>query len=164
MSDRIVLMNNGRIEQVAAPEDLYRNPETEFAAEFLGESNFLPGTADTDGTRGVIRLASGETVVVPRSSSVQPRSAVKVMVRPERLSLNAVDGPLDNGLNTATGSIVERTFLGGVVRHLIELSDGTVVRSVTSSEMPKDELAPGNKTRISWRPDDSIVFRTKTSH
>lgn len=164
MSDRIVLMNNGRIEQVAAPEELYRHPKTEFAAEFLGESNFLPGSMSVDGQKKVIRLAGGEIVMPPRECSVLEGQAQKLMVRPERLGLHTAQTSFAEGLNRVTGTVIERTFLGGVVRHLVELADGTVVRSVTSGEAPTDELMPGQKATMSWRPDDAIAFGTQTSH
>ena len=163
MSDRIVLMNNGRIEQVAAPETLYRRPETEFAAEFLGESNFLPGVAAGDGGDPAIHLSSGETVAPPEGSPLSVGEAVKIMVRPEKLSLLFGEQDAAAGLNRASGTVVERIFLGGVTRHLVELADGTVVRSVTSGETRHGALAPGDAVVVAWRPDDAIVFRTENA-
>jgi putative spermidine/putrescine transport system ATP-binding protein len=86
MSDRIVVMNAGRIEQIGRPDDIYERPRTRFVAEFIGRMNMLPGTVGED---GAVRLADGSAIRLPLPDGVAPGAAVHVAVRPERARLAA---------------------------------------------------------------------------
>ena len=99
MSDRIVVMNRGRVDQVGRPEDIYRDPHTAFVARFVGESSLLPGTlVRTEGAHAVVRLAHGGGSVRARNRCGDRAggAAVAVVVRPEAISLApAGSGMLD---------------------------------------------------------------------
>src|SRR5690606_34218243 len=86
LSDHVVLMNKGRIEQSGTPEEMYSRPATRFAAGFIGESNFLQATLDeVRGGEARIVLATGEQVVAAAPSSVSPGDRVHLAIRPGRL-------------------------------------------------------------------------------
>src|SRR3954453_22177216 len=125
MSDRIAVFNDGRIEQVASPADLYEHPATEFVAGFVGTSNVV----ERDGRRFTIR--------------------------PEKIHIGGEDEPVREGLTSETGRIAEVVFLGRVTRYMVELDDGGTLVAVrqnleTSSQ---DALKQrGNRARLQWRP------------
>ncbi|MGP2494478.1 ABC transporter ATP-binding protein [Mesorhizobium sp. PUT5] len=160
LSDRIVLMNHGRIEQVAAPEELYRRPDTEFAAEFLGDSNFLSGKAAGTGQSQSICLSSGEDVRAPQECVLSSGAAVKVMVRPEKIVLRPLGTCASEDLNIVPATVVERVFLGGMTRLILELADGTPVRAVSSDDMTVAEIASGTRINMGWHPKDAIIFKS----
>jgi putative spermidine/putrescine transport system ATP-binding protein len=125
MSDRIAVFNNGRIEQVATPAELYEHPASEFVAGFVGTSNVV----ERDGHRFTIR--------------------------PEKIHIGPESEPARDGFTNETGLIREVVYLGPVTRYIVELDKGGELVAVrqnleTSSQ---DALKQrGNRTRLQWRP------------
>jgi spermidine/putrescine transport system ATP-binding protein len=160
MSDRIAVMNGGRYEQLGDPESLYERPATRFVAGFLGVSNLLPGSVDgADGTFGLVRLADGETVRVPRGVLNGHRD-VEVVVRPEKIRLAAADGDLPSGVNALVGTIVDASYLGVSTQYLVETRSGSRV-SVYEQNVERTVHGslhrPGEEVRLSWSPDHTFA-------
>jgi spermidine/putrescine transport system ATP-binding protein len=148
MSDRIVLMNDGRIVQQGDPAEIYERPRSVFASNFIGEANLLRGTA-TDATR--VRI--GNVEVQAPATDVEPGSDVVVSVRPERIVL----GPQARGLaNVFDGRIARRIFLGNLVRFLVELAPGVIV--TVQALVDAADLAEGDEVVVGWERDSSIVL------
>ncbi|MFZ1481633.1 MAG: ABC transporter ATP-binding protein [Paracoccaceae bacterium] len=130
MSDQIVVMNAGRMEQIGSPEQVYEAPATGFVADFLGKANMLPGiVSSSDGARTTIALAAGQTVSV--AAALPPGRAVTVVVRPQKLSVGAV--PSGNRL---TGRVVSTSYLGGNAIYEIDIGGGTTIRANTQISGP----------------------------
>lgn len=128
MSDRIVVMNAGSIEQIGTPEEVYDTPATAFVADFLGKANMLAGKVSAStGTTATISLAAGQsaTVVSPRPLTVG--DAVTVVVRPQKLSVG--EGQTSNHLS---GCVLSTSYLGGSVIYEIDIGGGTMVRCHTA--------------------------------
>ena len=91
MSDRIAVMNDGAIEHLGTPRDIYEHPRTRFVAGFIGTSNLLTGTAtQVDGDRAVIEVSPDERIVVPVSGAgLAPGSPLELTVRPEKIEISA---------------------------------------------------------------------------
>ncbi|MCE0764147.1 ABC transporter ATP-binding protein [Pseudonocardia kujensis] len=131
MSDRVIVMNDGRIEQEGAPEDIYRRPATPFVASFLGSANLLDGTVDAPGR---VRLdGGGQTVAVPEDG---PLGGVQVMVRPEDVELMAPGA--DPDVAPLRGAVTSRMFVGSSYRYVVDC-DG---QSVTVSARERWEPGP----------------------
>src|SRR5262245_33660422 len=97
LSDRVVVMNHGLVEQIGSPEDVYRWPASRFVANFLGQSNFLPGTVETaDGNRSTIRLGNGAALIVANGGAVAGRR-VEAVVRAHRVLVGPAEAT--NGAN-----------------------------------------------------------------
>lgn len=145
MSDRICLMNGGRIEQLGSPTELYFQPATVFAADFLGESNFIDGRVRSSGPEGAtVETAAG---IVHGPGHFAAGAAVKVMVRPESLAL--AREPLA-GTNAMACRVSETIFVGGVTRHYVTLADGT---SVVAMELTDRDCTPpvgGEAMHVVW--------------
>jgi spermidine/putrescine ABC transporter ATP-binding subunit len=127
MSDLVVVMNKGKIEQQGAPAEVYEHPKSEFVANFLGNANFIPGTVVSveDGRIGVA-LADGARIYVGDAArSVQPGEAVNVVVRAEKIELNNPGA----GLN---GTIASVDYLGSTARYDITLSGGQKVMALAT--------------------------------
>jgi iron(III) transport system ATP-binding protein len=139
LADRIAVMREGRIVQVATPEELYFAPADRWTAEFVGAANILPGTR------------TGTVVATPVGAFPAPATAaegaVDVLVRPELVGLE-VDA-------TAEGEVVERTFLGHDVFYRVRLPDGTTVRS----QRPSNEAVPlGARVRLTVHDGPVVTF------
>jgi putative spermidine/putrescine transport system ATP-binding protein len=127
MSDRIAVFNQGIIEQIGSPRDIYDHPRTRFVAEFIGETNLLEGTVrghEADGT--TIELGSRAQLTVPRTDAIVPGARVLVSVRPERILLGAPSAAVQNRLPT---KILDSVYQGDHLRvQLDEAAFSLVVR------------------------------------
>src|SRR5919202_1188310 len=109
MSDRIAVMNGGRVEQVGSPREIYEHPRTAFVADFIGLLNALELTIDElVGGYAITRFGEGERVVVPVGAGRRAGETVRVAVRPERVQI----GPAADGGSRVDGTIAETVFLG----------------------------------------------------
>lgn len=153
MSDTIVVMNNGRIEQSGSPEELYNYPRTEFVARFIGEMNFFEGTAiavEDD----MVRFEWSGTTMLARRALVQPvpGKPVSAAVRPEYLSVSAAR-PID-GRNAVKGRIHERVFRGTELRYVV-LVEG--MRVDVSTRDPAAMSLP-DEVWVSWDPEKMFLL------
>jgi putative spermidine/putrescine transport system ATP-binding protein len=117
LSDRVVVMSEGRMEQVGTPFEIYNFPSTAFVASFVGTLNVLPGIV-TDAARGELTIA-GQPVRIERSFEGNLGREVSVALRPEMVSLGT-----EGGANRLTGSVTDVSFLGSIVRIRIGLAGG----------------------------------------
>jgi putative spermidine/putrescine transport system ATP-binding protein len=143
MADRVCVMRNGRIEQVATPDELYRHPVNGFVAEFVGTMNRIPG--QVDGT-GVAVL--GRTVAARGIDGRANRTAVDVLIRPEALHLVAVA----NG----AGIVTTKTFLGSITRVTALLDGDTSVRVDLGSEAAA-RIPTGASVEVTLVDDEVMV-------
>jgi putative spermidine/putrescine transport system ATP-binding protein len=127
ISDDVVVMQSGRVEQAGAPEELYANPTSEFVAAFVGAANRLPATI-VDPAAGTARW--GSTIIqATRLDQRRAGDLVTIVVRPERVAVRRAD-PDDKSLEGPAGEIVQRTFLGSSYRLTVETDAGAVVAEV----------------------------------
>ncbi len=130
LSDRVVVMSDGRMEQVGSPFEIYNFPATPFVASFVGTLNLVEARV-VEAAAGRIAIA-GQEVHAAGSVSAGSGGAVTVALRPEGLSLG--DGP--DGSNRLRGAISDVSFLGSVVRIRVRLGDGGPVLSVDTFNEP----------------------------
>jgi putative spermidine/putrescine transport system ATP-binding protein len=157
MSDRICLMNEGRIEQIGSPQDLYFRPRTVFAADFLGESNMLDATvAGTEGDAVVLSgVAGGVVLRASAPAGVRAGARVKLVVRPERLRLLR---PGEDAANVLEGVLRDVILVGGVTKYYVLLGDGrTVSASRLTTEAPPPVPADA-KVRVGWAVESGVVL------
>ena len=159
MSDRIAVMNRGRVEQVADPETVYDQPETTFVAGFIGVSNLMPAKVTA---AGEIQLEQGPTLHA-ETSSLRPGDRCHAVVRPEKLRIEALDGSgSSNGLPTVEGTVESSLYLGTSTQIAVDLGDDVrmTVLVPNASEAERRRL-PGGGVRVglSWEPENMHVVR-----
>jgi putative spermidine/putrescine transport system ATP-binding protein len=137
MSDRVGVMKDGKLEQIATPSELYSEPATAFVAEFVGTMNRIPGCLDGTGDQV---SAVGQTVPVMGGAADALAGDVDVLVRPEGLNITA--GPNGNGI------VADRTFLGSTTRISV-LLDGDHMVKVDQPSTVAAGLPPGTSVQIS---------------
>jgi spermidine/putrescine transport system ATP-binding protein len=144
MADSIVVMNDGHIEQMGDPAELYERPATAFVANFLGVSNLLPGTVEG---ADAVRLDSGSVLHVTADAIGGRRGAVSVGIRPEKLRI------ADGGTNTLSGEIVDRAYVGVSTQYVVRTPMGDVSVYVQGA----GSQAPGERMELSFEPDATFV-------
>jgi iron(III) transport system ATP-binding protein len=125
LSDRIVVMNRGRVEQIAPPTEIYVHPATPFVAEFIGQANFLRGTVESiqDGCARVAVLGRSLEADVQAGVGYTPGDPVTLVVRPEALTLRG-NGSVGSGI---PGEVRRAVFLGAVAEYDVDVADGTIL-------------------------------------
>jgi spermidine/putrescine transport system ATP-binding protein len=153
MSDRIVVMNNGAIEQLGTAEEIYNRPATRFVADFIGQINLLDATiVDREGDFAVAEV-SGVRQRVPAPGRVD--GPVAIGLRPQHLRVVGADDR-EAGLNLLKGRIVGRTYSGNLVHVDVELDGGQRVTVEAAPETPFD--AAGSPVVVGWRPERANVL------
>jgi spermidine/putrescine transport system ATP-binding protein len=156
MSDRIAVMNEGRVAQCGAPEDVYERPTEEFVAGFIGISNLLEGTITDDGH---VRIANGLEVPVAVPDGVEPGDTVNLSVRPEKI---AVDEEVEEGMIGLDATVEARVYLGVMTQITVSLADGARLVALEQAwhrSRAEDRWEPGMKITIGWRPEHCRVLR-----
>jgi spermidine/putrescine transport system ATP-binding protein len=169
MSDRIAVMNRGRVEQVAGPEDVYERPATTFVAGFIGVSNLMPATASGNGE---VRLDQGLTCPAPTGGLAAGERCFAV-VRPEKLRIETAEegggdgaGGSPNGLLRIDGTIESSLFLGTATQVVVDLGENVrmTVLVPNASEAERQRL-PGGGARVTlaWEPEHMHLVRESLS-
>ncbi|NVK34857.1 MAG: ABC transporter ATP-binding protein, partial [Rhodobacteraceae bacterium] len=151
MSDRIAVVNHGRIMQLATPRDLYERPANRFVADFIGDSTFLDVTRTADGV-------SYNGMPLKFAETPPDTATLSLMVRPERIVLSS-DGPRE-GANNFSATAAEVVYQGDSFLLHARLDDGTQialrggVRGASVSALPE----VGDKVTLTLAPEDTVLI------
>jgi putative spermidine/putrescine transport system ATP-binding protein len=156
MSDRIAVMDQGRVLQIGTPVEIYEQPASRFIAEFIGESNLLNGTVkEVDGAVSSIRIGTATvTGRLTQNSSVSKDQDVALLVRPEMIRLHALDADEQPRL---TGTVAETIYQGSVVRYRIQIADQDLMVEVANRpDLPRLDMA--EEVAVFWDADSGVVM------
>jgi spermidine/putrescine transport system ATP-binding protein len=159
MSDRIAVMNRGRIEQIADPEEVYERPATTFVAGFIGVSNLMPGVVRKTGAKGEVQLDSGVKVTADVNGfSVGDRC--QAVVRPEKLSIGS-----SRSEPSVEGLVESSLYLGTSTQLIVQLPDDVrmTVLVPNADEAQRQQLPGGGaNVKLSWAPEHMHVVRVSS--
>jgi spermidine/putrescine transport system ATP-binding protein len=148
MADTIAVMNEGRIEQLGAPSELYEHPRTAFVAGFLGVSNLLPGRV---AGRDRVVLEDGTEVVVAPGALDGRAGRVAVGVRPEKVRLGGEEA------NAIAGTMQEIAYVGASSQYLVATPAGVMTVYVQNAQPGQRPAAAGDAVRLAWSPEATFV-------
>ncbi|MGH3036208.1 MAG: ABC transporter ATP-binding protein [Gaiellaceae bacterium] len=146
MSDRMAVMNDGLVQQLGTPRDVYEEPATTFVADFLGVSNLMDAQAEGGG-----RVRLGEAVLVAGRGDLDARGDVRLTIRPERVR---VEPPGAEAENRLPGTVSRVVYLGAATQILLELAGGQTLQATASAA---DGLPPGEGEAVTVHlPPDAL--------
>ena len=152
MSDRIIIMNSGRIEQAASPAEIYRHPASVFVADFIGRANFLAASKLRWAPDGSCRIrVLDQEVDVPAHPSCRDLEQVVLLVRPESVRIDPVSAEAAD-VRGSVGRVVVSVFYGETVEYEIETEYGTIV-CVEPDPLAEDVLPEGSSVQVSFETD-----------
>jgi putative spermidine/putrescine transport system ATP-binding protein len=154
MSDRIAVFNDGRIQQLAAPAELYERPENSFVAQFIGENNRLRGTIEElSGDKALVRLTSGELIDATAVNVKERGQPTLVSIRPERVEFKPEMMPA--GAHMIDGEVLEVIYMGDILRVVLRVAgaDGFVMKM--RNTLSQTRLAAGQRIKVGWHPQDA---------
>jgi spermidine/putrescine transport system ATP-binding protein len=146
MADTIAVMNQGHIEQLGPPEELYERPATPFVAGFLGASNLLAGTVEG---ADAVRLQDGTIVRAQVNGKSGP---VAAGVRPEKINIGR-----GGGVNELAGTVVETAYIGVATQLVVNTTAGTVHVFAQNIDTGGRVPPPGSNVILSWSPESTFV-------
>jgi spermidine/putrescine transport system ATP-binding protein len=149
------VMNQGRIEQLGAPEELYELPRTAFVATFLGQSNLFPGTIASSSDRSIVVTVAGDRrVEVPRSRSQKLSGQVVVGIRPEKLQLHPAEPEPTAGRNVlGPGRITDVSFSGVSTSYSVAMPGAGTVTVFAQNVVSGPVVHEGAEVWVSWLTD-----------
>jgi len=145
LADRICLMNEGRIEQVGPPEEVYEEPRNAFVAEFIGISNMMPGRIDA----GSIRTADG-ALPLPGGCAAQTGGSGVLVIRPEKISLCAADEAF------VSGQVEESIYAGSETKLMVRLASGSLMTVRRPAGLPPIRI--GANVALRWDKDQARLL------
>jgi len=154
MADTVAVMNAGRVEQLGAPVELYESPVTTFVANFLGQSNMVPGTRVGSGSGSdVIVDCHGQKVALPASRCRTDAAEVLVGVRPEKIHLLEEGSEAPNGTNRLTGGVVsDASFTGVSTQYLVTMPWAQDLTVFVQNLGVGQRFPVGSTVTLSWDP------------
>jgi spermidine/putrescine transport system ATP-binding protein len=157
MADTVAVMNNGRIEQMGSPADLYENPKTVFVANFLGQSNFIDGELESSDGSTIIANIQGTRITFPKSRNNASGKALKVGIRPEKFRLHDPGDPVTGNVLTG-GVITDISFFGVSTQYLVEMPWKQELMVFEQNDGGAPDLVKGDPVTLSWEPQFTFAL------
>ena len=162
MSDRVAVMDSGRLQQLGTPAEIFERPANPFVAEFLGTANFLEGEVEAAGAgRCRIGIADGIAIEAEGAPSLVTGDKVLATVRPQKIRLALDDPGAPVAVNTFPATLKEVIFEGVLVRLLLESAGGTGLEAQGLPDalpFAYQELAPGQRMSVYLPPEAVLVY------
>ena len=158
MSDRVAVMNQGRIEQAGTPADLYDRPANRFVAGFVGESNFLDGAVAAVSGRDVAVRVGGSTVTAVSDAPPPIGARVTLAVRPEKIGFRDDATPVPQArLNALDAQVRDITFVGEMHRYALEIVPGVTLVTKQQHRFHVRPRAPQERVTVEWHIEDTLI-------
>lgn len=158
MADTVAVMNQGRIEQMGRPEELYDLPVTTFVANFLGRSNLVSGTVSSATGGDVMVAVEGGRVSAPASRASVTEGAAWVGVRPEKVQLR-IPGTEGGGPNVLRSGVVsDVSFVGVSTEYLVTMPWGQELTVFEQNHTSLRRFSPGDPVELAWQPEHTFLL------
>lgn len=157
MSDRIAIYNKGKIEQIGTPKEIYEHPVSAFAADFIGESNFLPvDILEDNAGRALLKVKSenGSVIEYSHTKELPGGDDVNLIIRPEK----ALVGIDFGGKAKISGVVTNVIYLGEMVRYIIRIDDKFEFVAKQQMIDVKDVYTPGQNLQVYWEDENAIIL------
>ncbi len=154
MSDRVAVFNDGRIQQLAPPDELYERPKNSFVAQFIGENNKLPGTVEEySDDKCLVRLATGELIDATPVNIRKKGQETLVSIRPERIEFKPEMMP--PGAHMISAEVLEVIYMGDIFRTRMRVAGSEDFVMKSRNTLGQTKLHPGETIKIGWHPQDA---------
>ncbi|MFW5969409.1 MAG: ABC transporter ATP-binding protein [Halofilum sp. (in: g-proteobacteria)] len=154
MSDRIAVMNDGQVEQIGSPREIYEAPETAFVADFLGASNLMDGVAHGGDGHGRCRVTVGDRELVAALGQSDVNGPGKVTIRPERVQLEQPGASDDHG-NRIGGTIERSIYVGSAFQLIVRLDAGCTIEVEIQNSGCHETFEAGSRV-VAYLPPDAL--------
>ena len=159
LSDRIAVMNDGKILQVGTPSEIYDSPQNRFVADFIGTSNFLEGTLISK-KAVVLKTELPLKIVCTPNSALPLNTPVTVAIRPERFNLRTT--PASDAANSLRGVIQDESYLGTTLQYTVQTDYPTplIAHQQNTGARETHRFQRGDTVYLQWTPENAIILKT----
>jgi spermidine/putrescine transport system ATP-binding protein len=157
LSDRVAVMNAGRVLQVGTPSEVYERPASRFVADFIGDTNFFEGTVEATEPPIVVRTKRGFILHCIATARVESGMPVVVAVRPEQIAIDSLDADSRED-NVIDGVISRRTYLGDLIQYHVQIAGDLEVRVQQQNRFQQDTVEAGERVRLQWSRNASLAM------
>ena len=159
LSDRIAVMNDGKVLQVGTPSEIYDSPQSRFVADFIGTSNFLEGTLVSENEVTLTTEPPTKIICTP-TSDIPLDTPVTVAVRPERIDLLAT--ATSDTMNLLHGTIQDESYLGTTLQYTVQTDYPTplIVHQQNIGATDTYRFQRGDTVYLQWTPENAVVLKT----
>ena len=157
MASRVAIMNDGLIQQIGSPREVYRAPANHFVAEFVGSNNILTGTVSSlSENRATVHTVHGSFQAPAPDPAAAQGDNLELVVSADLVAISDSAGAHENVI---TGELISEEFVGSVITLYLDIGDGTVFRvQKQQHELDALDFTTGRKLFASWRPEDTYVL------
>ena len=154
MSDRVVVMNAGKIEQVGGAEEIYEHPQTEFVAGFIGVSNIIEGTV-SKAEDNLSTVDIGDSKVRVEITGIKVGERVRVLIRPEKISLSS-----EGANDSLVGTIGSAIYSGESTQWKVRLGDGQEITVLEQNRATSRSIQSrvGQRVFLNWDPSGAVIL------
>jgi spermidine/putrescine transport system ATP-binding protein len=157
MSDRVAVMEGGRIEQVGSPTEVYEEPASAWVADFLGVSNLMEARADGHRADGACRIRVGDFALTARQGETDASGSVKVVIRPERVVIEPYETP---GENRIPGMVDRLVYMGPTMHLIVHAAGGAPLQAMIPNRGDENRFPPGTPVTVFLPADSLRVLRS----
>lgn len=152
MSDKVVVMKDGEVQQEGEPEEVYNESANHFVADFLGHSNFMDATVEAkENGYLTVNLADGSKALVNPAGPFSPGDRAEIVIRAQKMVLgHSSDLSREENMNYFTGTVVDRSYMGGEVSYFVELGSGQVLHVINF--VKRSPFRRGSRFISRWIP------------
>ena len=150
MSDRVAVLDKGRLVRIDTPQGLFEDPRSTFVGSFLGDMNFLAAQVQESGQ---VRV-NGGNFAIALPATVSPGRSIVVGIRPEKIVL----GPVPDGWNRMEGQIEELFYLGEATKFRVRIDADVSVMVKQVNRQASQRYAVGDRVDLGWHPSDGQVL------
>jgi len=156
LADRVAVMNNGKIIQVGTPREIYNYPNSQFVADFIGETNFISGKLTTvEDKQGMVESDIGSIQSINVNNEIAVGESVLCSIRPESIS---VANTLVSGVNQFNAKVLNLTYLGHVEEYQLLIEGKQEMKAVTINPSVDHGRYPGDAVYVSFAPKDVVLL------
>ena len=160
VADRIAVMDQGKIIQVATPAEIYEEPNSRYVADFIGDINLLEGKVAESQPRTRLENPSlGTTIVIDQTSETEVGKTAWLAIRPEKIDIS-LTAPQAPDTNSLTGEVWDIGYLGDISIYRVRLENGDIVKaSMTNrTRLVERPITWHDKVWLTWSPDGGVIL------
>ena len=159
MSDSIVVLSEGKIQQIGSPKELYERPKTKFVADFIGESNIIEGTfIKHEQDYATISINDLANFRIPKPTDYKENKKILMAIRPEKISLQESSPKNERDRITIQGVVADKVYVGNNTKYLFTIGSEIRFKVLVQNRAGQEDYNIGDRLDLSWFKDDMVFL------
>lgn len=159
MSDSIVVVNEGKIEQIGTPRELYERPKTKFVADFIGESNIIEGSVTSE-SKDQLKITLNDSIefTFSKPKNLKIKNKCLLALRPEKINLLSPLKKSDREVISVNGSVSEKVYVGNTTKYIVTIGRNLHLKVQLQNRSDQDDYNIGDRAGLEWFKEDFVFL------